>query len=140
MLNASKENSIQIPTGGTVSLGVNQHLKLYNDLVIQPLKLVCVSTPRAPLSELSVHTRKRCVHELQMTRSNLSTSAEDADILFEDELRCLSEVRKEKILHDAGITINTSPKQGLAIKPMLGIPWNRLRILNRLATCSSKGI
>ena len=27
MLNASKENSIQIPTGGTVSLGVNQHLK-----------------------------------------------------------------------------------------------------------------
>ena len=27
MLNASKENSIQIPTGGTVRLGVNQHLK-----------------------------------------------------------------------------------------------------------------
>ena len=25
MLNASKENSIQIPTGGTLNLGVNQH-------------------------------------------------------------------------------------------------------------------
>jgi len=70
-----------------------------------------------------------------MTRSILSAGAEDADMLFEDELRCLSEERKEKILHDAGITINIPPKQGLAIKSMLGIPWYRLRILNRLATC-----
>ena len=140
MLNASKENSIQIPTGGTVSLGVNQHLKLNNDLVVQPLKLVRVSTPRAPLSELSVRTRKCRVHELQMTRSILSVGSEDADILLEDELSCLSEERKERVLHDAGITINIPPKQGLAIKSMLGIPWYRLRILNRLATCSSKGI
>ena len=104
-------------------IGVNQLLKLNNDLVIQPLKLVRVSTPRAPLSELSVHTRKRRVHELQMTRSILSAGAEDADTLFEDELRCLSEERKEKVLHDAGITINIPPKQGLAIKSILGIPW-----------------
>ena len=75
-----------------------------------------------------------------MTRSILSAGAEDADILFEDELRCLGEERKEKVLHDAGITISIPPKQGLAIKSMLGIPWYRLRILNRLATCSSKGI
>ena len=40
-----------------------------------------------------------------MTRSMLSAGAEDADILFEDEL---SEERKEKLLHDAGITIKTS--------------------------------
>ena len=74
-----------------------------------------------------------------MTRSILSAGAEDADILFEDELRCLSEERKEKVIHDAGITINIPLKQGLAIKSMLGISWYRLRILNRLATCSSKG-
>ena len=111
-----------------------------NDLVIQPLKLVHISTPRAPLSELSVRTRKHCVDELQMTRSILSAGAEDADIFFEDELRCLSEAKKEKVLHDAGIKINIPPKQGLAIKSMLGIPWYRLRILNMLATCSSKGI
>eukprot|EP00731_Ephydatia_muelleri_P030174 Em0021g697a len=57
----------------------------------------------------------------QMLNANdasiLSAGAEDADILFEDELRCLSEERKEK--------------QGLAIKFMLGISWYRLRILNR---------
>ena len=70
--------------------------------------MVRISTPRAPLSELSVHTHKRCVHELQMTRSMLSAGAEDADILFEDEL---SEERKEKLLHGAGITINIPPKQ-----------------------------
>ena len=38
----------------------------------------------------------------------LSAGAEDADILFEDEL---SEERKEKLLHDAGITINIPLKQ-----------------------------
>ena len=70
-------------------------------IFIQPLKLVHVSTPRAPLFELSARTRKRRVHELQMTWSILSAGAEDADMLFEDELRCLSEERKEKILHDA---------------------------------------
>ena len=50
-----------------------------------------------------------------MTRSMLSAGAEDTDILFEDELRALSEEKKEKLLHDAGIIINISPKQGLAI-------------------------
>ena len=75
-----------------------------------------------------------------MTRSILSAGAEDADILFENELRCLSEERNKKVIHDAGITIKIPPKPGLAIKSMLGIPWYRLRILNRLTTCSGKGI
>ena len=39
-----------------------------------------------------------------MPRSILSADAEDADILFEDELRCLSEERKERVLHDASVT------------------------------------
>ena len=86
MLSAHKENCIQIPTGGRVSVGVNKHFKFNTDLVIQPLKLVCVFTPRAPLSELSARTCKRRVHELQMTWSFLSAGVEDADILFEDEL------------------------------------------------------
>ena len=75
-----------------------------------------------------------------MTRSMLSVGAEDADILFKDELRALSEEKKEKLLYDAGITINIPPKQGFAIKSMLGIPWYQIRILNRLDTSSSKGM
>ena len=95
MLNANKENTIQIQTGGTVSQGVTeQYWKFSNDFFIQPLKLVRVSTPRAPLSELSARTRKRRVHELQTTRSILSAGAKDADIMFEDELRWLSEEKK----------------------------------------------
>ena len=71
-----------------------------------------------------------------MTWSILSAGAEDADILFEDELRALSEEKKEMLLHDTGVTINIPLKQGLAIKPMLGISWcNRPRNLIR-----SKGI
>ena len=106
MLNANK-NCMQIPTGGTVSVNVILNLTLICH--IQPLKMVCISTPRAPLSELDQCSHhKCCVHELQTTRSMLSAGAEDADILFEDEL---SEERKEKILHDAGITINIPLKQ-----------------------------
>ena len=51
--------------------------------------------------------------------------------MLEDELRALSMEKKEQLLHDAGITVNIPPMQGLAIKSMLSIPWYRLSILNR---------
>ncbi|KAL5487241.1 hypothetical protein EMCRGX_G019818 [Ephydatia muelleri] len=104
MLSTTKENYIQIPTGGT------------------PLKLVRITAPRAPLSELSVRKRKCRVHKLQKTRTILSGSSEDADLMLEDELRALSTEKKEQLLHDAGITVNILPMQGLAIKSMLFIP------------------
>ena len=68
-----------------------------------------------------------------MTRSILSAGAEDADILFEDELRCLSEERKEKVLHEAGITINIPPKQGRGITSHDRPRWKRVYLgkLNR---------
>ena len=89
----TNKNCMQIPTGGTVSVNVILNLTLICH--IQPLKMVRISTPRAPLSELDQCSHhKCCVHELQTTRSMLSAGAEDADILFEDEL---SEERKEKI-------------------------------------------
>ena len=53
MLNANK-NCMQIPTGGTVSVNVILNLTLICH--IQPLKMVRISTPSAPLSELSDHT------------------------------------------------------------------------------------
>ena len=69
-----------------------------------------------------------------MMWSILSAGAEDADILFEDELRALSEKKKEKLLHDTGITVNIP--LNLAIKSMLAIQWyDRPRNLIR-----SKGI
>ena len=54
-------------------------MSILNLTLILSLKLVRVSTPRAPLLELSVRTRKHHAHELQMTRSILSAGAEDAD-------------------------------------------------------------
>ena len=48
------------------------------------------------LSSVLTHTRASHVHELQMTWSILSAGAEDDDILFEDELRRLSEERKAR--------------------------------------------
>ena len=59
--------------------------------------------------------------------SEVSGSSEGPDILFEDEIRGLSVKQK----HSSGIKLNIEPTQGLAIKSMIGIPWYRLRILNR---------
>ena len=50
-----------------------------------------------------------------MTQSIQSAGVENADILFEDELRALSEEWKAQLLHYAGITINRS--KGLPLSP-----------------------
>ena len=52
-----------------------------------------------------------------MTQSIQSAGVENDDILFEDELRALSEERKAQLLHYAGITINRS--KGLPLSPCL---------------------
>eukprot|EP00731_Ephydatia_muelleri_P022828 Em0015g411a len=84
MLDASKENCIRIPTGGT------------------PLTLARVTAPKAPVSDLSVRTRKRRVQELQKTRKILSAGPMDSDILLQDEIRALTKEEKQLLLHDAG--------------------------------------
>ena len=93
--------------------------------------MAAVTVPKAPITELSKHTRKRHVLELQRTRNILSGSADDFGILFEDEVRALSAEQKQQLLHSAGIKLNIEPTQGLAIRSMIGLPWYRLRILSR---------
>ena len=44
-------------------------------------------------------------------------SSEDADLMLEDELRALSTEKKEQLLHDAEITVNILPMQGLSKLP-----------------------
>eukprot|EP00731_Ephydatia_muelleri_P038374 Em0736g4a len=105
MLDASKENCIRIPTGGT------------------PLTLARVTAPKAPVSDLSVRTRKRRVQELQKTRKILSAGPMDSDILLQDEIRALTKEEKQQLLHDAGITVDVQPIHELAMKSMLGILW-----------------
>ena len=80
MLDAIKQNCI---TGGTVSyihvkskFGDSFHFNL------SPLTLACVTAPKAPSSDLSVHIRKRHVQDLQKTPKILSAGAMDSDILL----------------------------------------------------------
>ena len=129
MLDASKENCIHIPTGGTAS--DNQYRLLLINLHLQPLTLTRVTVPKAPITQLSKCTRKRRVLELQRTRNILSGSSDDSGILFEDEVRALSADQRQQLLHSAGIKLNIEPTQGLAIKSMIGLPWYRLRTLSR---------
>ena len=80
MLDASKENCIHIPTGGTIS--DNQYRLLLFNLHLQPLTLARVTVPKAPITQLSKRTRKRRVLELQRTRNILSGSSDDSGILL----------------------------------------------------------
>eukprot|EP00731_Ephydatia_muelleri_P019270 Em0012g95a len=129
MLDASKENCIHIPTGGTIS--DNQYRLLLFNLHLQPLTLAHVTVPKAPITQLSKRIRKRHVLELQRTRNILSGGSDDSGILFEDEVRALSADQRQQLLHSAGIKLNIEPTQGLAIKSMIGLPWYRLRTLSR---------
>ena len=56
---------------------------------------------------------------------------EDQSLIFHQELRSLDEDDRNKLLREAGITINIPPEQGLAMKADLAIPWNKLRVIRR---------
>ena len=77
MLDAIKQNCI---TGENSKLkskfGDSFHFNL------SPLTLACVTAPKAPSSDLSVHIRKRHVQDLQKTPKILSAGAMDSDILL----------------------------------------------------------
>ena len=57
---------------------------------------------------------------------------EDSSLVLKEELRSLDKEERSKLLHDAGMTINIPPEQGLAMKADLALPWNKLRVIRRL--------
>lgn len=50
-----------------------------------------------------------------------------------EEIRQLTKMERQKLLHDAGFTLDIPPEHGLAMKADLCIPWNKLRVLKRQA-------
>ena len=40
----------------------------------------------------------------------------------------LGKEEKKKLLMDAGITVQITPEEGIAMKASLGIPWCKIRI------------
>ena len=51
--------------------------------------------------------------------------------VLQKEVSRLGKEEKKKLLMDAGITVQISPEEGIAMKASLGIPWSKIRILRR---------
>ena len=45
--------------------------------------------------------------------------------VLQKEVSRLGKEEKEKLLMDAGITVQISPEEGIAMKALLGIPWSK---------------
>ena len=54
-----------------------------------------------------------------------------SNVLLQKELHTLSKAEKQQLLSEAGITVDMSPEQGLALKATLHIPWKKLRVIRR---------
>ena len=74
-------------------------------------------------------TLKQRVSEVRGVRTLLSP--EGPETVLDEEIRILGREEKNKILTEAGISLNIDANTGLAMKATLGIPWNQLQTLRR---------
>ena len=58
-------------------------------------------------------------------------TAGNPNTVLQKEVNRLGKEEKKKLLMDAGITVQISPEEGIAMKALLGIPWSKIRILRR---------
>ena len=73
-----------------------------------------VTNSKRPISKASSKTLCRYRKQVQKVRHVLTS--DDPTILLREEIRSLSKNEKNSLLKDAGITLDISPEQGLAIK------------------------
>ena len=62
----------------------------------------------------------------------MSGGSNDADLQLALEITSLPKDARQKLLSEAGVTVEIDATQALAIKSELSIPWYRIRILRRL--------
>ena len=83
-----------------------------------------VTNNKCPVSKASSKTLFRYRKQVQKVRHVLTS--DDPTALLWEMIRCLSKNEKNSLLKDAGITLDISPEQGLAIKADLTLPWNKI--------------
>ena len=78
-------------------------------------------------SSKTIHTR---CQEMECVRDLVSSGSSPQQLA---EVRVLSSDERQKLLTDAGFSIEIAATKGLAMKADLGIPWNKLRVIRRHA-------
>ena len=66
--------------------------------------------------------------------------SDDLSLVLHQELRSLTNKEQNKLLLDAGLTVDIPPEEGLAMKADLAISWNKLRVIRRLIFFKQKYI
>ena len=91
---------------------------------------MCVTKAQSSKNEACCsRTLKRHVSQVWGMRTLLSPKRPET--VLEEEIRVLGREEKNKILTEAGISLDIDANTSLAMKATLGIPWNQLRILRR---------
>jgi len=68
-------------------------------------------------------------------RKSISGGSEDSQKQLQVEVRVIPKEERQKLLSETGVGVEMSASQALGIKADLAIPWYRLRVLRRCASC-----
>ena len=90
-----------------------------------------VTKGRLGSDEASSKTIHRRCQEMECVRDLVSSGSSPQQLA--EEVRVLSSDERQKLLTDAGFSIEIAANKGLAMKADLGIPWNKLRVIRRYA-------
>ena len=91
-----------------------------------------VTNSKCPISKASNRTLYSYRKQVQKVQHVLTSDDLTCTTLLREEIRSLSKNEKNSLLKNAGITLDISPEQGLAIKADLTLPWNKIRMIRRL--------
>ncbi len=88
-----------------------------------------VTTPRVSSRDASDKTLRRRSHEIMEHRE--AASGGESSSQLQDEVKLLGKEERQKLLTDAGFTIDIPPGHGLSMKVELGMTWYKVRELRR---------
>ena len=84
------------------------------------------------VSSKTIHGR--CL-EMASVRELISSGSSPQQLA--EEVRTLSSEERQRLLTDAGFSIDIATNKGLAMKADLALPWNKLRVIRRYVCSAS---
>ncbi len=96
---------------------------------LKRITLAKVTTAPVNSSDASDKTLRRRSHELMEHRE--VASGGQCSSQLQDEVKCLGKEERQKLLADAGFTVDIPAEHGLAMKVDLGMTWYNVRELRR---------
>ena len=133
MMSETATKTVALPTGGPVSTHsdtLSTDLKRSQFVFLtQPLSLMVVPRGRVSSTDASHKTVHRRSQYLGAVRDLVSMGK--CSTQLQDEVRALSKDERLDLLREAGFSVEVPPEHGLAMKVDIGLPWAKLRTIQR---------